>query len=98
AHGTYFREDCRLVQPLWPVVLGGIGGSRRKRRRRSAWSGTGRRRSRGSRCLRLVSIGLPPRRQAQEIKHPTCRENVPGIADQKRDEENHRDENRQHHL
>jgi hypothetical protein len=26
------------------------------------------------------------------------RQNVPGIADQQRDEENHRDENRQHHF
>ena len=78
---------------------GSAGRRRAERRRRScggAASGDAAVARRGPALM--VAIGFPSRRQAQQINHRADRQDVPGIADQQRDEEHHRDEHRQHHF
>src|SRR5215212_5762011 len=96
------RESARVtrsVQPSRPVVLGGFGNYRCERR---GWivrcDISRRRRGWGGGFALMFAIRLPSDRQAQEEKHRTCRQNMPGIADQECDEKDYRDENRQHHF
>src|SRR5581483_11664121 len=85
------RGLCSLVQPLGPVVVFGLGDrrdeARCRRRRRAGCSSRGR--SRRLIGALVVAIGLPPERQAEQKEHRSRREDVPGITDQERDEENH---------
>src|SRR5260370_22035226 len=91
------RTGC-LIQPSRPIVLFCFA-DRRCEWRRWIWrGGVGRHYGlRGGAAL-LVAIRLPSGRQAQEIEHRTRRQNIPGIADQERDEENYRDGKPEHHF